>query len=92
MAQVLKYNTPLSVCKLAAGLHQYRQRLHAESGFSETVTMLTRAFKELNAKRKEPLREISLHKLGELMVNHGKMAEKKKEDDDMEQKVCTVCP
>ena len=28
---------PLRVCRMAAGLHQYRQRTHAESGFSQTV-------------------------------------------------------
>ena len=31
----VKPNTPLRVCRMVAGPHQYRQRTHAESGFGQ---------------------------------------------------------
>ena len=88
-AQILRHGTPLNICRLAAGLHQYRQRFHAESGFSTTVGVIAQAYREFDENNAQPVRELPRSHLGSILLQHGKLADRK--DKDGSQKQYTVC-
>ena len=46
-ATVLRAETPVQICKIAAGLHQARQRATSEQRFSNIVAGIVRCMKEV---------------------------------------------
>ena len=75
---ILRATTPLEVCRMAAGLHQYRQRVHTESGFSQTVEVIERAYREQAEIQGQPVTDLPGGLLGTTLLAHGKVADRVK--------------